>query len=107
MDLSAQKNALLALQAEYQTRIDKITNHLENPQDELGHHWDDQAVSAREDDMRKNLLIEAENNLLKVNAALVRMDEGGYGECVVCGEPIEDGRLQAVPYTMYCIAHAK
>lgn len=104
--LSAHKAALLALKNEYETRISKITNHLEHPQDELGQHWDDQAVSVRENDMRKSLLLEAEQGLLQVNAALVRMDNGTYGECLACGDDIEAGRLNAVPYATHCMTHA-
>lgn len=106
MNIEKHKADLLALKAEYETRIDKITNHLEHPQDELGHHWDDQAVFARENDMRKNLLIEAEENLAKVNSALARIDNEHYGECTECGEEIEEGRLNAVPYAMQCMKHA-
>lgn len=106
MDIAKHQADLLALKQEYQTRIEKITNHLENPQDELGHHWDDQAISARENDMRKSLLVEAEEALLQVNAALVRIERGEYGECSECGEEIEEGRLNAVPYANLCVKHA-
>lgn len=106
MDIQKHQADLIALKAEYETRIDKITNHLEHPQDELGHHWDDQAVAAQENDMRKNLLIEAEENLAKVNAALARLERGEYGECRECGEDIEEGRLNAVPYATLCMKHA-
>lgn len=44
MDLKRQKAALLALQAEYQQRIAKITDRLRHPQDDLGHRWDDRAA---------------------------------------------------------------
>ncbi|OPH39795.1 conjugal transfer protein TraR [Moraxella equi] len=107
MDINKHKADLLALKAEYEYRIDKITNHLENPQDELGQHWDDQAVAAQENDMRKNLLIEAQDNLAKVNVALSCIENDLYGECSECGEEIEEGRLDAVPYATECIKHAK
>lgn len=106
MDIQKHQADLLALKAEYENRINKITSHLENPQDELGHHWDDQAVSARENDMRKNLLVEAEENLARVNAALTRIENNHYGECRECGEEIEEGRLNAVPYATECMKHA-
>lgn len=107
MDINKHKADLLALKAEYEYRINKITNHLEHPQDELGHHWDDQAIASQENDMRKNLLIEATENLAKVNSALARLDNGEYGECAECGEEIEEGRLNAVPYATHCMTHAK
>lgn len=41
-----------------------------------------------------------------VEKALVRMDEGTYGTCEVCNEPIETERLDILPMTNHCIAHA-
>jgi DnaK suppressor protein len=41
-----------------------------------------------------------------VEKALVRMDEGTYGTCEVCTEPIEAERLNILPMTNHCIAHA-
>ncbi|MEX2179309.1 MAG: TraR/DksA family transcriptional regulator [Gemmatimonadaceae bacterium] len=37
-------------------------------------------------------------------AALMRLAEGTYGTCAVCGEGIPFGRLLAVPETAYCIS---
>lgn len=45
----------------------------------------------------------AEHLLEKIEGALERMDAGTYGTCVVCGRPIDDERLQAVPYATLCI----
>ncbi|WP_315040862.1 TraR/DksA family transcriptional regulator [Faucicola mancuniensis] len=106
-DVNKHKTELLALKNEYETRIEKITDHIHHPQDELNHHWDDQAVSANENDMRKNLLVEAEHNLGLVNSALARIDNDSYGICMDCGEEIEEGRLDAVPYATQCMRHAK
>ncbi len=41
--------------------------------------------------------------LALVDAALERMDSGGYGECEECGETISDARLKAVPWAIYCL----
>ena len=35
---------------------------------------------------------------------VLRIREGGFGECVSCGEEINAKRLEAVPWTRYCIA---
>ncbi len=39
-----------------------------------------------------------------VVAALARIDDGTYGTCVDCGEPIADERLQARPEVARCLA---
>lgn len=41
--------------------------------------------------------------LRKVEAALRRMDEGSFGECVNCGEEIAARRLHALPWTQCCL----
>jgi DnaK suppressor protein len=40
-----------------------------------------------------------------VRAALERIDAGTFGKCVVCGAPIEEKRLEAVPWTPSCRKH--
>ena len=48
--------------------------------------------------------LDRESNLLRnVRAALRRMDEGNFGVCVHCEEDINPKRLNAVPWTPYCI----
>ena len=44
------------------------------------------------------------SELREVEAALVRMKDGTYGECVDCGTDIPFGRLQANPSASRCIA---
>lgn len=47
-----------------------------------------------------------EHQLEEVIIALENMKAGRYGYCVVCREPIPYGRLEAIPWTSYCIRHA-
>jgi RNA polymerase-binding transcription factor DksA len=42
----------------------------------------------------------------EVALAIVRLQDGKYGRCEVCGEPIEPARLEAMPATRFCITHA-
>jgi DnaK suppressor protein len=41
--------------------------------------------------------------LADVDAALMAMNEGSYGTCLDCGEPIASRRLQAMPWASHCI----
>jgi DnaK suppressor protein len=56
----------------------------------------------------KEFLFHQSNNerqlLGMVESALDRIREGVYGECISCGEEINAKRLDAVPWTRYCIA---
>lgn len=48
--------------------------------------------------------LDRESQLLRmVKLALQRMDEGSYGICLHCEEPINPKRLAAVPWAPYCI----
>src|SRR5438477_10039310 len=42
--------------------------------------------------------------LREVVAALTKIDDGSFGACERCGEPIADKRLDALPFARYCIA---
>jgi len=55
----------------------------------------------------KEFLFSQSNNdrqlLQMVETALQRIREGAFGECVSCGNEINAKRLEAVPWTRYCI----
>lgn len=53
-------------------------------------------------DAAKNL----DAKLRDVERALVKLDGGTYGRCDVCGSPIGDERLEAIPWAVRCIDHA-
>jgi DnaK suppressor protein len=42
--------------------------------------------------------------LQAIEEALRRIDQGTFGVCRDCGEPIADARLQAIPWTRSCRA---
>lgn len=48
----------------------------------------------------------AEHNLEEVLIALESMNTGTYGICLVCDQNIPYARLEAIPWTPYCIKHA-
>lgn len=42
--------------------------------------------------------------LTEVRDALRRIEDGTYGKCIECGREIEPARLEAIPWTPYCLA---
>lgn len=56
----------------------------------------------------KEFLFSQSNNdrqlLQMVESALLRIREGSFGECINCGNEINPKRLEAVPWTRFCIA---
>ncbi|HEV2803254.1 MAG TPA: TraR/DksA family transcriptional regulator [Pyrinomonadaceae bacterium] len=55
----------------------------------------------------KELLISMSANdrrlLGLIDEALNRIETGGFGECVNCGEPVQEKRLEAVPWARFCL----
>jgi RNA polymerase-binding protein DksA len=45
----------------------------------------------------------SEHVLAEIEAALQRIEEGTYGTCRTCGQPITEERLEAIPYATQCI----
>jgi len=44
-----------------------------------------------------------QQHLAEVEAALQRLDDGTYGTCVECGQPVASERLEALPGASHCI----
>ena len=44
-----------------------------------------------------------EGELRDIDDALRRLDDGTYGICEECGKPIDEARLEAVPWARYCV----
>jgi len=59
-----------------------------------------QAMSQASDDRR-------EENLVQIKAALERIDDGEYGDCLECLEPIAEARLEIDPAIALCIKCAE
>jgi DnaK suppressor protein len=64
----------------------------------------DQAVSSYQKEMLFTQGTEGRNQLQLVRNALARISDGTFGECVNCHQTIGAKRLEAVPWTPYCIA---
>ncbi|MDP3740899.1 MAG: hypothetical protein Q8R08_01065 [bacterium] len=46
-----------------------------------------------------------EQKLRRVEGALLRIDKGTYGVCLIGGEAITQGRLEAIPEAENCVEH--
>jgi DnaK suppressor protein len=63
----------------------------------------DKAVSSYTREFLYSLTDGERNTLLHIDEALVRIEEGGYGFCTNCGQPMAEKRLTAVPWAPYCV----
>jgi DnaK suppressor protein len=63
----------------------------------------DKAASAYSKELNFSLSDGERNLLMAIEEAFNRMRDGSYGTCTNCGNVIGEKRLQAVPWTSFCI----
>lgn len=64
----------------------------------------DQATGTNEVHIQLKLKQTDAKILQAIEGALGRLDDGTYGACRDCGDPIAQARLSAIPWTRVCIA---
>ncbi|KRD43115.1 DNA-binding protein [Cellulomonas sp. Root930] len=92
---------LAALQGEHRAVVDASRDS--NADDE---HDPEGATIAFERAQVDALARDAAERLASVDAALARLDDGTYGTCSVCGQPIAAARLEARPTATTCVGCA-
>lgn len=101
--LKAMKQELLEKKAAL-TR--SVARELEEVSNEDGHHLADMADpggDANDEDRNFRLLEMSGAELEQVEAALELIEDGTYGSCESCQEPISVERLKALPFATKCI----
>ena len=98
---------------EDRTRVKEALDYLheENPgsmEDETqeipsDNHPGDVATITHDREIDYTLEENEERVLAAIDAALKRIDDGTFGICRSCGQPIAIERLEALPYTTQCI----
>lgn len=103
--LNSLREQLVELQQELQARL----THIQQEQIERSsldqQLWSDQGTLHGRDDEQFALKVAAEAELQHIQNALIRIDQGTYGLCTICGEAIEPQRLQALPFAARCMQH--
>lgn len=63
----------------------------------------DKAASAYSKELNFSLSDAERQNLVLVEEAITRIDNGQFGVCTNCGNTIGEKRLHAIPWTPFCI----
>jgi len=71
----------------------------------LAQHSADVGSETFEREKDFSILEQVEAELADVDRALRRLDDGTYGTCEDCGNPIGDDRLEAMPAASFCVSH--
>lgn len=86
--------------AELETETRVIDSELREPGDQ---DTEERAIELETEEVLEGLGNAAVAEIEQIRNALNRMDNDTYGICIVCGDDIDDRRLEAVPHTPRCI----
>jgi RNA polymerase-binding transcription factor DksA len=84
---------------ELNTRLSEVETELDQPADA---DVEERATEREGDEVLEGLGNAGLLEMRMIQAALGRIADGTFGECVACGEPISEERLNAVPHAARC-----
>lgn len=99
MTPDAAREILLARRAELLGNLERIEDQLDDP---VPRDWEDAASERQGDEVLTALGQSDRAEIRRIDAALARIAAGEYGDCVKCGNPIAEKRLQLLPDTPFC-----
>jgi DnaK suppressor protein len=107
MDLTLQRERLLALRARLQGDVtqmaDNALNKDCNKTTSMPNHMAELGSGNFDQELTLSFLGSDEDALGQIDAAIKRIEDGGYGRCETCGGKIPQTRLEAIPYAAQCV----
>lgn len=103
-DLNAVREKLRQQAAELQQRLSLVVEQGRLAGTEGINDVADQAVSSYEKEILFTRGTHEHGQLRRIQQALARVEDGTYGNCQRCEQVIGAKRLEALPWTPYCIS---
>jgi DnaK suppressor protein len=102
VDIQKMKTRLKTRLAELRAQIknDDLTERDEN---EKSPEFEEAATDMVDEEMGQAFVSDETGVMTEIQDALKRIEEGTYGFCLQCGQPIPEKRLEAIPWAAYCI----
>jgi RNA polymerase-binding protein DksA len=94
---------LETLRGELTQRIDAIEADVHHKKEPVEKDFAEQVTQRENDDVLSAIDGEAQHTVQLIDAALIRIKDGTYGICAVCGKDIPEKRLEALPYVTTCV----
>lgn len=106
VELKEIKEQLSLKRDELETRISKIEESKKR-KEPLSADSGEQSLELENNEVVDALDQQERNDLVLIKNALSKIEAGGYGNCVSCGEEIGPSRLKALPFTPVCLSCAE
>jgi RNA polymerase-binding transcription factor DksA len=100
-------NRLAALRADLVARSTNRSRDTMEETPSFSSHMADAGTDSYDRDFSLGMLSFEQDALLQIDQAMVRIRAGNYGICELTGKPIEQSRLEAIPWTRFSAAAEK
>jgi len=97
------RKRLLAKKDELLKDLAKNREVTDETVDESAQDMVDRATSAYTKEFAYSLSEADRRVLILIDQALERLDAGTYGTCVHCAQPVQEKRIEAVPWARHCL----
>jgi DnaK suppressor protein len=107
LDTEQYQRRLLTEERRLSVILEQTAESARGPADGPVKNWSDEGVT---DESEGELFAEAGTEwktLKQVRDALKRIENGTFGKCLADGRQISEKRLNAIPWTPYCLKHEK
>lgn len=84
---------------ELESRLNSIEQELDEP---VSQDSEERATEREAEEVLEDLGMAGVQEIRMIRAALDRIRDGSYGECVRCAEAISEERLDVLPHTPLC-----
>ena len=113
-EMNTYRHQLLALRNQLDTDVSHLSDEALRKNGDAGGnlsntpiHMADLGTDNFEQEFTLSLIESEEGRMKEINAALDRIEHGGFGRCEECQKAIPKARLQALPFTRYCVDCAR
>jgi len=101
--LKAYRDKLLARREGLVGQVEEAEMYSRERDSEATQDPADMAANAYTKELLVSMSANDRHMLELIDEALGRIEAGEYGECVHCGEPVQEKRLEAVPWARHCL----
>jgi len=102
-DKQRYKEKLLKKREEMNNRLSEFYSESREVETGIAQDVGDKAESSYTKEFLLSLSDSERDEIRMIREALQRIEKCNYGDCQMCGQPIGKKRMDAIPWTPYCI----